>query len=234
MGMVIRIHVHIQPTVKSCFSPARGTKLKSTWRVFGCAPMCEEFAHGDTKRCQLRLFRIISPTSKQSMTCELGEVRWPQVIFVRFCICVPPLNDHWWIVKGSVDYLFQESARNPTQVKISTSAVQEGESPRKDDLERKKEFSFYLNSVRRVLASAVAECFYKTPIWVWGNLVTVYFVLKIRIFVKCFYLRFTFLSITGPTCCVEVFSLTGVRSPCVATMFDLTVSHLLPNRGHPC
>ena len=46
------------------------------------------------------------------------------------------------------------------------------------------------------------------------------------IFVKCFYLRFTFLSITGPTCCVEVFSLTGVRSPCVATMFDLTVSHL--------
>ena len=44
--------------------------------------------------------------------------------------------------------------------------VQEGESPRKDDLERKREFSFYLNSVRRVLASAVDECFYKTPIWV--------------------------------------------------------------------
>ena len=104
---------------------------------------------------------------------------------------------------------------------------------KKRRLGEKKEFSFYLNSVRRVLASAVDGCFYKTPIWVWGT-GNFYFVLEIRIFVKCFYLRFTFLSITGPTCCVEVFSLTGVRSTCVATMFDLTVSHLLPNRGHPC
>ena len=68
MGMVFRTHLHIQPTVKSCFSPARETKLKSTWRVFGCAPMCEGFAHGDTKRCQLRLFRADANSSPDNFS----------------------------------------------------------------------------------------------------------------------------------------------------------------------
>ena len=105
---------------------------------------------------------------------------------------------------------------------------------KKRRLGEKKEFSFYLNSVRRVLASAVAGCFYKTPIWVWGNLVTVYF----------FFWKFG--SLWNVSTFVSLFCRSQDRRVVLKSLAWLGWGHLvsrpcltsrsaiLPNRGHPC